>query len=320
VYPASLVILAAYIAVQRFEFSARNEFILNALCLSILLIQALLIVNIWVRYLLSQDGPLGLQNTHLRVLQGTLTTVAIIAVWVVGLLMLFDNLGFNVTTILAGLGIGGIAVGLALQSVFGDMIASFIIGLDQPFEAGDFISFDGLSGTIEKVGLKTTRIRSLGGELLIIPNNKLVNTNIQNFTKMKERRIAFTVKVSYDNDPAKLEQIPNLLKQIIAQQSQVRFDRAHLLNYGDWSINYEVVYFVLNPDYNLYMDIQQRINFAMQDKFNRLKITLALQKTLLSIDEGHQGRLVEDFDERPVPMQKSDGKGHTSASSSEYRS
>jgi small-conductance mechanosensitive channel len=192
--------------------------------------------------------------------------VARIVVWSLALLVALDQLGFNVTALVAGLGIGGIAVALAVQNILGDLFASAAIVLDKPFVVGDFIIVGDLAGSVEKVGLKTTRVKSLSGEQLVFANAQLLNSQIRNYKKMQERRIAFGIGVTYETPLEKLRAIPGWLKAIVAAQPDVRFDRAHFKAYGDFSLDFVIVYYVLSADYGQYMDRQQAINLAIFEK------------------------------------------------------
>jgi small-conductance mechanosensitive channel len=195
--------------------------------------------------------------------------------WTVVLLLVLDNLNIDVTTLIAGLGIGGIAVALALQNILGDLFASLSIMLDKPFVIGDFIVVDTMSGTVEHVGLKTTRIRSLSGEQIIISNEDLLKSRIRNYKRMQERRILFSVGVEYSTPAEKLERIPGMLREIVESQAQVRFDRAHLQMFGDSAILFEIVYFLLDPNYTAYMNTQQNINLAIVRRFGEEGIHFA---------------------------------------------
>lgn len=190
-----------------------------------------------------------------------------IVLWTILLLLALDNLGIEVTSLIAGLGIGGIAIALAVQNILGDLFASLSIVLDKPFVIGDFIIVDEFLGTVEKIGLKTTRIRSLYGEQLIFSNKDLLQSRIRNYKRMNERRIVFTFGVVYETPYEKLQAIPQMVRQIVEAQPQVRFDRAHFKAYGDFSLIFEVVYYMLVPDYTVYMDTQQAINLALYKKF-----------------------------------------------------
>jgi len=189
------------------------------------------------------------------------------ALWVVLVLLALDNLGVNISALVAGLGIGGVAIALALQSILGDLFASLSIMLDKPFVVGDFIVVGDLMGTVEHIGVKTTRLRSLSGEQLVFANGDLLSSRIRNFKRMKERRILFTIGVTYQTSAAKLAAIPELLRDVVSSQTGVRFDRAHFKSYDDSAVTFEIVYFVLDPDYNRYMDTQQRVNLELFSRF-----------------------------------------------------
>lgn len=183
-------------------------------------------------------------------------------------LMALDNIpGLDVTTLIAGLGIGGIAVALALQNVLSDLLASLSITIDKPFVIGDFIVLDTFAGTVEKIGLKTTRIRSLSGEQLIISNNDLLASRIRNFKRMSERRTSFGFGVLYQTSAAQLEAIPAMVRGIIESTEGTRFDRAHFKSFGASSLDFEVVYYILSPDYPAFMDAQQKINLEIFRRF-----------------------------------------------------
>jgi small-conductance mechanosensitive channel len=205
-------------------------------------------------------------------------------IWILGILFLADNLGYDVTTIIAGLGIGGIAVALAAQNILGDLFNYFVIFFDRPFEVGDFIVVDDKMGTIEYIGIKTTRIRCLSGEQLVIGNSNLAASRIHNFKRMEKRRVVFSLNVDYSTPLEKVEQIPGIIRNIIEQQKPVAIDRVHFASYGDWSLRFEAVYFVLDADYNKYMDIQQRVNLRIMEEFQKHQINFALptQKMLLA--------------------------------------
>lgn len=207
-------------------------------------------------------------------------------VWALAVLAVLDTLGFDVTALIAGLGIGGIAVALAAQAMLGDIFASLSIVLDKPFLIGDFIIVDDAMGTVEYIGIKTTRVRSLGGEQLIFSNADLLRSRIRNYKRMYERRVQFDFGVTYETQPAQLAGIPNLVREVIEACGNTRFDRAHFAKFGDFALAFEVVYYVLDPDFNVYMDAQQKINLALCERFAADKIefayptqTIRLQRT-----------------------------------------
>jgi len=194
---------------------------------------------------------------------GGLMLLINIFIWLVGIVFLLDNLNYNVTTIITGLGIGGIAIALAAQNILGDLFNYFVIFFDRPFEAGDFITVDDKAGTIEYVGIKTTRIRSLSGEQIIIGNSNLTGSRIHNHKRLVNRRVVFSLNIDVRTPPEKMEIIPGLIRQIVESQSPVMFDRCHFASFGDWSFKVETVYAVLSPEYNKFMDIQQQINLEI---------------------------------------------------------
>jgi len=203
--------------------------------------------------------------------------------WVLVLLLVLDNLGVQVTALVAGLGIGGIAIALAAQSVLGDLFASFVIVVDKPFKEGDFIIVGDLMGSVEHVGIKTTRVRSLWGEQLVFSNSDLTSSRIRNFGLMQQRRILFSVGVTYDTAPDAVERIPEMIREAVESQELTRFDRAHFSGYGDSSLDMEVVYYVLSGDYNVYMDIQQGINLALLRRFTDEGIDFAFPTRTLHV-------------------------------------
>jgi len=195
--------------------------------------------------------------------------------WLAVFLLTLDNLGYDVTALIAGLGVGGVAVALAVQNILGDLFASLSILVDKPFVIGDFLIIDDYMGSVEHVGLKTTRIRSLSGEQLIFSNSDLLKSRLRNYGRMYERRVAFTIGVTYETPREKLKLIPGILQTAIEAQEKTRFDRSHFAKYGDFALNFETVYYVLGPDYNLYMDIQQAINLQLHEQFESLAIDFA---------------------------------------------
>ena len=204
--------------------------------------------------------------------------------WVLGFVFLLDNMGYNVTTVITGLGIGGIAVALAAQTVLGDLFAYFIIFFDRPFEIGDFIIVGDKMGTIETVGLKTTRIRSLGGEEVIFSNKDLTEARLHNYKRMGRRRVVFKFRVVYSTPAAMLEAIPEIVKKAIEDAEDTTFDRAHFFAFGDSSLDFEVVYYVESSDYNVYMDKQQTINLTIFREFESRGIGFAFPTRTLYLN------------------------------------
>jgi small-conductance mechanosensitive channel len=206
---------------------------------------------------------------------GAMSFVARAFVWSVAGLLILDNLGIDVTALITGLGIGGIAVALALQNVLSDLFASLSIVLDKPFVVGDFVVVGEFLGTVEYVGLKTTRLRSLSGEQVVFSNSDLLGSRIRNYKRMNERRAVFQLGVTYDTPESKLRAIPEIIRAVVEGQENTRFDRAHFKAYGASSLDYETVYFMLVPDYNAFMDTQQAINLELFQRFQAEGIEFA---------------------------------------------
>ncbi len=198
-----------------------------------------------------------------------------IALWSIGLLLVLSNLGFDITSLVASLGIGGVAVALAIQNILSDLFSSLSIYIDQPFKVGDFIIVGDHMGTVEHIGLKTTRLRALQGEEIVISNSELTSARVQNFKRMQKRRIVFAFGVTYDTSTEKVKKIPEMVKNAIDPLEKAEYDRAHFKNFGDSSLDFEVVYYVLTGDYTEYMDIQQSINLRIMEEFEKEGIEMA---------------------------------------------
>jgi small-conductance mechanosensitive channel len=221
-------------------------------------------------YVLKQENG----ETKLKQITGIMVVINI-AVWAMGAVFLFDNLGYNVTAIVTGLGIGGIAIALAAQNILGDLFNYFVIFFDRPFEVGDFIVVDDKRGTVEYIGIKTTRIKSISGEQIVISNSNLTSSRLHNFRRMEQRRAIFTLGVVYGTPLDKLKKIPDLITQIIVAEPLTTPDRVHFAAYGDFSLNFEVVFFVQSSDYKQFMDIVQDVNFKIYEAFEKEGIEFA---------------------------------------------
>lgn len=210
---------------------------------------------------------------------GIVGVVARTAIWIVVVLLILQNMGVNVSALLAGLGIGGVAVALALQNVLGDLLASLSITFDRPFVIGDLIVLGDVQGHVEGhveyIGLKSTRIRSLWGEQIIISNTDMLRSRLRNLGRMSERRVEFTLGVAYETPPEMLERIPSIIGQILSSQKDARLVRSHLVDHGAYSLNIRTVYYVLSPDIALHMDIQQAVQIGIHREFARAGIRFA---------------------------------------------
>ena len=196
-------------------------------------------------------------------------------VWTMAFLLALDNLGVAIKPLLAGLGIGGIAVALAVQAVLGDLLASVSIAWDKPFAIGDSLAIDDFVGSVEHIGVKSTRLRSVSGEQIILANADMLKSRVRNFGRMRERRSAFQLGVTYDTAPELLRRVPPAVAQIIQSQPHARFDRCHLITANDTSLRFEIVYFVLAPDFRLYADTQQAVLLASLECFRSLGVQFA---------------------------------------------
>jgi len=219
-----------------------------------------------------------------RSLNGILRVIKAV-IWGLAIVFFLDNIGFKISTVIAGLGIGGIAVGLAAQAILKDLFSYFSILFDRPFEVGDFIIIGDFLGTVEYIGAKTTRIRSLGGEQLIFSNTDLTDSRVRNYKRMDKRRVVFKLGVTYQTSLEQLKEIPKVIENIVKNVKDTIFDRAHFFSYGDFSLIFEVVYYVIGSDYNKYMDIQQEINLAIKEAFQKRKIEFAYPTQTLYLNK-----------------------------------
>ena len=215
-----------------------------------------------------------------------ITLIISFVIWSVGFVFLLDNFGFKISAVIAGLGVGGIAIALAAQAILGDLFSYFVIFFDRPFEIGDFINLGGeFVGTIEYIGIKTTRIRSLSGEQIVISNTDLTSSRVRNFKRMERRRVVFKLGVTYQTTSKQLAEIPSIVRSIVEKHQDVTFDRGHFQGYGDFSLNFEFVYYVQSSDYNKYMDTQQSINLKIYEEFEKQGIEFAYPTQTLFVSK-----------------------------------
>lgn len=263
-----LFILSLYLSSLLLVLPERTLAVLQSVTAIAVILQAGICGNVMIAYGIQRYVERHKVSDAARVTtMSALAFLGKLVLWTVALLLILENLGVDVTTLIAGLGVGGIAVALAAQNILGDLFASLSIVMDKPFVLGDVISVGEFQGTVENIGLKTTRLRSLSGEQLVFPNSDLLTSRIRNYKRMQERRAVFTIAVTYDTALSQLREIPELIKAAITSQEQTRFDRAHFQKLGDSSLIFEAVYFVTIPDYLRYMDIQQQINLRLLEEF-----------------------------------------------------
>lgn len=289
-----IAVVAVYVGLQWYELPPRAARFLDGAAKVVAFWQA----GVWITTLaitvLERKRRESADDRALLGSLGILGFIARVLIWAVVLLLALDNLGVDVTALIAGLGIGGIAVALAVQNVLGDLLASLSITLDKPFVVGDFVIVGDFMGAVEYIGIKSTRLRSLSGEQIVMSNADLLSSRLRNYGRMAERRVVFTLSVTYETPQEKLEQLPALIRRTVERESGVRFDRSHFARYGASSLDFETVYYVLSADFNAYMDVQQRINFALMTEFRQLGVEFAyptqklfLERTRAASDERH---------------------------------
>jgi len=280
-----LYLFAVYVCLKALVFPPIIEKVLNYSGLAIILMFSARFIIMLIGYgLKTYLTKRGEDATLEKSLKGILIVVRIL-VWAGVLIFFLDNLGIEITAVVASLGIGGVAVALAAQAVLKDLFSYFSIIFDQPFKVGDFLIIDDYLGTIEYIGIKTTRIRSLGGEMLIFSNSDLTDSRVRNYKLMERRRVVFKLGVTYQTSLERLKEIPKIIENIVKTTKDTVFDRAHFFSYGDFSLIFEVVYYVLGADYNKYMDIQQEINFHIKEEFEKRGIEFAYPTQTLYINK-----------------------------------
>ncbi len=251
--------------------------------LTFLAVQFLIAISRYgIRTYVEKQGEDALRE---HAVAGLLMMIRVIA-WILGSVFLLDNLGFRISTVVAGLGISGIAVALAAQAILGDLFSYVTIMFDRPFEIGDFIIVGDDMGVVQKLGIKSTRLSSLGGEQIVLSNKDLTDSRVRNYKRMERRRVLFRLGVTYQTRLDQMREIPGLIRDIVSGIEDAVFDRAHFASFGDFSLVFEVVYYVIGNDYNKYMDIQQQINYRVQEEFEARKIEFAYPTQTLFLQKG----------------------------------
>ena len=282
-------IFVVYIALNTLHFSANTDKIIHIAWLVVLTFFLLRIITSAFKKFVHSFINRHSEDGEVKEKQASgLIIVVNIVIWILGIIFLINNLGYNVTTLIAGLGIGGIAIALAAQTILGDLFSYFVIFFDRPFEIGDFIVVEDKAGVVEYIGIKTTRLRTLGGEQLVCSNTDLTNSRVHNYKRMERRRVVFTLGVTYQTTHAQLAQIPQIVKNIITARELVTYDRGHFSAYADSSLNFEFVYYVESPEYNVYMDIQQQVYLDIFAAFEQQGIAFAYPTRTLFIQQEAQ--------------------------------
>jgi small-conductance mechanosensitive channel len=277
--------LALYLSLKILNFTDRFHDRLDSAIIIMFLVQAGFWgsagIHFWLEKVLKKKAAV---DASTATTMGLIGFGARIIFFVVIALMILSNMGVNITALVAGLGIGGIAIGLALQNILGDLFASLVIVLDKPFIVGDAVNIGAFNGNIEYIGIKTTRIRSVTGEQLIFSNGDILKNTIRNYKRMQERTIEFFVNVSYDTPIEVVRELPADIRKIVAAQPKVRLDRAHFQALGTSAVIFDIVYIMLDSNYGLYMDTQQEINLQIMELFRAKKVQFASSSTKLIWD------------------------------------
>jgi small-conductance mechanosensitive channel len=267
--------LALYAGQGDLSFPPKQQHIIDNAVLMLFLLQ----VGLWAgRTLKFYLEVKEMERGPDRVFAGSLDIINFVAqmlIWSLLMLVALENLGVNITALLAGLGVGGVAVALALQNVLGDLFASLSIALDKPFGVGDTLTIDTFTGAVERIGIKTTRLRSDTGEQIILSNADILKSRVRNFGRATEQRALATIRVGYATPDETLKGIPKLLETIVREQANARFERCHLKVIGEYCLQFELSYFVQHPKINPLLDLQQAVNFRILEEFRRLGVEFA---------------------------------------------
>jgi small-conductance mechanosensitive channel len=282
-YILAILTFGLYFGSTFLELNPKRELLVGRIALAALLLQLAIWGDTGLRAWRDQYRTNRSADSERRASSGILCFVSRLALWIIVTLMVLDNFGINITALVASLGIGGVAVALATQNILGDLFASLSIMLDKPFEVDDFIIVGDVLGWVEHIGLKTTRVRGLGGEQVVFSNGELLKSRIHNHKRMQTRRVAFVLRVAYGTSQEKLCLIPRIVREVVTSKPNIDFERAHLFMWGDWSLNYEVVYHYRSPDYLLHMDAQQDIYLEIYRRFEEEGIGFAQPVSVLHL-------------------------------------
>lgn len=283
-HPPFYFFVALYLAFKGLSLSVTFERVLSVVLIVWVVYQIVIAIQILIDYIVRKrmgEDAGGQADAAISLM----SLISKIVLWTLGLLFVLSNLGINVTSLIAAMGVGGIAIAFALQNILSDLFSSFAIYFDKPFVPGDFIVIGSNSGIVQKIGIKTTRIKTLQGEELVVSNKELTNARIQNFKKLEERRVVLSLGVTYDTKTETLKKIPEMVKDIVEGTRGTRYDRTHFHAFGDSSLKIEVVYFATTANYNEYMDINQEIHFKIKEAFEKEKIDFAFPTQTIHLEK-----------------------------------
>jgi len=281
-----IAVFALYFGSGFLDLSNKRELFVSRVAVAALLLQLAIWGDVGLRAWRDQVRAGG--DGERRASRSVLCFMLRLALWTIVTLMVLDNFGINITTLVASLGVGGIAVALATQNILGDLFASLSIMLDKPFEIGDFIIVGDVLGSVEHIGLKTTRLRGLGGEQVVFSNGDLLKSRIHNHKRMETRRVAFILRVAYGTSEEQLCRVSRIIREIISAKPNVDFERAHFFRWSEWSLDFEVVYHFRSPDYVLHMDAQQDIFLEIYRRFQQESIPFAHPLSIVRLAEPDQ--------------------------------
>jgi small-conductance mechanosensitive channel len=279
--PPFYFIISIYLALSFLSLSAWLDKTITFLLLAVLVYEGIQATSRLIKVVVYKAMQKNGDDAQAKSTVKTLNIFIQIILWSLGLLLILANMGVNITSLVAGLGIGGIAIALALQNILADVFSSFSILIDKPFKVGDFIKSGTDMGVVEKIGIKTTRLRTLDGQLLIISNQELTKARVENFQQLQRRRALFTLGVVYETSREKLESIPQIIKDIVKTKEKADLDRCNFKSYGDFSLNFEVSIFIDVKDYNEFLDILESINLDIFSRFKERGINFAYPTQLL---------------------------------------
>lgn len=280
-----LYLLTFYIAFEQLTVKRQIDKFINFVLVTLTVVFIVLAISDIISYSLKKYwSKKEKSDEQQKILDITLFLVKFL-LWTIALIFILDNLNIEITGLITGLGVGGVAIAFAAQSVLTDLFNYFTIFFDKPFDIGDFIITGEYRGTIESIGIKTTRIRSITGEQLIISNTDLVNSRINNYKRMQRRRINFSFGLTYDTPLNKLKKVPEIIEKIINSVDGTEFDRAHFAEFSNFSLIFQVVYYVNNSEYKTYMDIQEQINFKLKEKMTEIGAEFAFPSQTLYFNQ-----------------------------------
>lgn len=283
---SSYLIVATYISLGTYlDVSANVYKVLEILLIIVLTHEFLTLLTAFIDLLVDKYTTRSKRDFQNKTLKQGIKLMAAIVVWIIAIILILSNLGLEISALVASLGIGGIAVALAAQGILGDLLSSFLIYFDRPFEVGDFIIVGQDMGTVKKIGFRSSRIQALNGEEIVISNQDLSKARLQNFRKMKKRRVVIRIGVTYGTSSKKLKKAKQILTKAIQKQEGIELERVHFAEFGEWALFFEAVFYMLNSDYTPYMDTREKINLEIIDQFEKNGIQFAIPAQRLFMEQ-----------------------------------